>query len=224
MEDKLNIALIQKQLTSFELTNQELVGIQTILNFLIDYPDRLSWRSKNKPNLEQLNGQVQVAERYIKGRRKPSIPSMPKTVPDPATSLVLVHFFNYNINDTEKMKLEHQHSMSAENIIGALLEEYIYGIGKDHGWVQCCGSVVKAIDFIKADEKQGWIQLQVKNRDNTENSSSSQVRKGTTILHWFRTKAKTGETNWNNFPDELLRSLLSEEGFHEFVISKMKNC
>lgn len=57
-----------------------------------------------------------------------------------------------------------------------------------------------------------WEAVQVKNRDNTENSSSSAIRQGTTIEKWFRTYSKPSRkratnTNWENFPEE------------EFVIS-----
>ena len=39
------------------------------------------------------------------------------------------------------------------------------------GWIWCSGTSVKAVDFIHYDEKNNeWNLLQVKNRDNTENS------------------------------------------------------
>src|SRR6059058_3167229 len=56
------------------------------------------------------------------------------------------------------------------------------------GWIWCSGTSVKAVDFIHYDEKNNeWNLLQVKNRDNTENSSSSKIRDNTTIKKWFRT-------------------------------------
>ena len=212
----------QRLMIDPELQDHELTGIRTILEFLISHPERLSGQAwgNQKPNLKQPDDQLRIAERYIKDRRTPVVPSKPKTVPDPATSLVLEHFFNYKFNDLDRMKIEHQHSMSAENAVGGLLEEYIDSVSGQYGWVQCCGRLVKSIDFIKKDVN-GWIQLQVKNRDNTENSSSAAVRDGTNIQVWKRTKSRTGETNWELFPDENLRSILSEDGFREFVVSKM---
>ena len=64
--------------------------------------------------------------------------------------------------------------------------------------------------------------MQVKNRDNTENSSSSAIRNGTEIQKWFRTFSKpsrnrSSNTNWENFPEAEFRDQLSEEGFLQFI-------
>ena len=59
--------------------------------------------------------------------------------------------------------------------------------------------------------------LQVKNRDNSENSSSSAIRAGTIIEKWFRTFSRRAGSNWAAFPDESLRAQLSEEAFKDFV-------
>jgi hypothetical protein len=58
--------------------------------------------------------------------------------------------------------------------------------------------------------KDGWYALQIKNRDNSENSSSKAVRDNTDIQKWFRTFSKTGKTNWDNLPP-----LMSDCGFSE---------
>ena len=76
---------------------------------------------------------------------------------------------------------------------------------------------------IKYNKSKGlWEAVQVKNRDNTENSSSSAIRHGTTIEKWFRTYSKPSKkratnTNWENFPEEEFRDQLSEEGFLQFI-------
>jgi hypothetical protein len=82
--------------------------------------------------------------------------------------------------------------MSAENIQGNLLEEYISLEIRPYGWIWCNGSVLRAIDFCSMD---GSILLQVKNKSNTENSSSSAIRTGTTIKKWYRlgTQTKNGQ-------------------------------
>lgn len=59
--------------------------------------------------------------------------------------------------------------------------------------------------------------LQVKNRDNSENSSSSAIRAGTEIEKWHRTFSKKAGANWSVFPDERLKTELSEENFERFV-------
>ena len=139
-----------------------------------------------------------------------------QTVPDEMVSKILKKYFNYDEEKLNLIKREHQQSMAIENMVGELLERYIDSVLSKHGWVWCCGSLVKKIDFIKIENNK-YRLIQIKNRDNSENSSSSAIRDGTTIEKWFRTYSQTGKTNWNNFPDEQLKSHLSENGFIEFV-------
>jgi hypothetical protein len=76
---------------------------------------------------------------------------------------------------------------------------------------------VKAVDFVKR-EGEKWVALQVKNRDNSENSSSAAIRQGTDIKKWFRTFSRRPATNWDKFPGDIATGL-SEEGFQTFVRS-----
>ena len=69
-------------------------------------------------------------------------------------------------------------------MIGQLLERYIINAAKDYGWI-FTAECVKAVDFLKKEENN-WIPLQIKNSDNTENSSASAIRNGTKIQKWFR--------------------------------------
>lgn len=62
--------------------------------------------------------------------------------------------------------------MCAENYAGNLLERYLDSVLRKNDWCWCCGDFVKAIDFIGKDDNGKWQALQIKNRDNTENSSS----------------------------------------------------
>ena len=59
-----------------------------------------------------------------------------------------------------------------------LLEEYISISVRPYSWIWCNGNVLRAIDFCSSD---GSILLQIKNKSNTENSSSSSIRTGTNI-------------------------------------------
>jgi SinI restriction endonuclease len=52
----------------------------------------------------------------------------------------------------EKIKIEHQYSMCAENCVGALLERYLDSVLRKQGWHWCCGDFIKAIDFINKDQ------------------------------------------------------------------------
>ena len=117
--------------------------------------------------------------------------------------------------------------MSAENIQGGLLEEYINSVVTQFGWFWCAGNTMRSIDFCSSDE----TFLQVKNKSNTENSSSSAIRAGTTIIKWFRlgTKSihgekvpdykgeKLNEIINEHSSDKTKKCSLSEEGYQAFL-------
>jgi hypothetical protein len=153
----------------------------------------------------------EFVDRYWQDRRKTLTLHDISTVNDPAIDVVLRAFAG--IEDTELVTAHHRRAMSAENLLGALLERYLAHRLEPEGWVWCAGSVVKHVDFLGPD---GDFALQVKNRDNSENSSSKAIRKDTNIHLWFRGYAKSGKTNWSNFPAKLTPPL-SEEEFHNFI-------
>jgi SinI restriction endonuclease len=171
---------------------------------------------------KQVTGGVEHVKSLVKTyhkARSPNRPEKPQTVPDPLVSFILENYFNVPEQNLERASSEHQLAMAAENMVGDLLERYMAKILEPNGWIWCAGSVVKSVDFIKPPlpKSEIWTVLQIKNRDNSENSSSSAIRKGTMIEKWFRTFSRTGETNWPNFPDEKMRAHLSEEGFRMYV-------
>ena len=221
MISNVDLNQIAQRLSYLEVSDREIPNLEAVLTYLNQYPDQLVWRKKIKPKLDSINGLVEVGSKYIESLRKEIIPSKPKTVPDKMVSVIMESFYGYPEEGLENIKRAHQDSMAAENIVGELLEAYIRTMGEPLGWVHCTGSVIKAIDFLKKD-KDGWILLQVKNRDNSENSSSSAIRSGTSIKKWFRTFSSTGETNWPKFPDPLLAKRLSEPKFAQFVETHMK--
>lgn len=189
---------------------------QEVCKFLEQNPESLSWRGKNKPKLDDPEGVLKLAIKYVNGFRKSDFPSQAGTVPDDMVSIVMQAAYGYMEEQTEQIKTEHQHSMCAENCVGSLLERYLNSVLYEHKWVWCCGDFVKAIDFILPQD-DGWVALQIKNRDNSENSSSSAIRENTTIQKWFRTYSRTGNTNWENVPEAMQDKGLSEEGFIKFV-------
>lgn len=89
------------------------------------------------------------------------------------------------ISEEEMLEKERWHNlfMSAENIQGNLLEEYIAKSTRSYGWIWCRGNTLRAIDFCNSD---GSVLLQIKNKSNSENSSSSTIREGTSIKKWYR--------------------------------------
>lgn len=156
------------------------------------------------------------AKSYAKSRRvKP--PGASRTKSDPLVSLVLNIYFEIPAEKLETIAAEHKYSMQAENMVGDLLERYIASVTEPLGWIWCSGSTVKAADFIKKHGNDGWTLLQVKNRDNSENSSSKAIRDGTDIKHWFRTFSQTGAKNWEEFPEPGASEYLSEQGFVNFA-------
>ena len=96
----------------------------------------------------------------------------------------------HNLSEKEALASEITHNlfMSAENIQGNLLEEFISINILPFGFYWCNGNVLRAIDFCNSN---GSLLLQIKNKNNTENSSSSNIRVGTSIKKWFRLGSKT---------------------------------
>lgn len=200
----------------FTTNTTDIEGFLTLWKFLTLNTDLFGWRGKEKPDLTKLGGVTELAEKYFTNKYQKVSPSIPKTVPDDMVSVILKNFYKQPIEKLKTIQIEHQHSMAAENMVGELLERYIDSVLSKSGWVWCCGSLVKHVDFIKS-EKNNFRMLQVKNRDNSENSSSKAIRDGTVIEHWYRTFSRTGKTNWAAFPDTEFKSKLSEEGFISYV-------
>ncbi len=200
-----------------------------IIEFLTEFPDSLSWRGKTKPQLGTAKGLSILAEKYFSGYRKSDFPATPNTIPDEMVSVIMQEAYGYTEKECQKIKVQHQHSMCAENCVGNLLERYIDFELKDSNWAWCCGDFVKAIDFLTKDQEGNWLVLQIKNRNNSENSASKSVREGTEIQKWFRSYAKSSKskrrsnTNWENLPDSMHGYNLSEEGFKSFVIKYLGN-
>ncbi len=217
--DKALAVLVAKEYSNNQGEEAGLVeAFAEVCNFLADNPNSLSWRSRNNvPSVFTTAGLQGLAQKYFSAFRKSDLPVRPHTVPDAIMSLVIMEAFGYTKQDVERIKIEHQMAMSAENCVGALLERYLDKELRPSGWYWCCGSFVKAVDFIRRDQQGKWLVLQIKNRDNSENSSSSAIRQDTTIGKWFRTFSRTGATNWNNLPSLMQGYNLSEQGFENYV-------
>ncbi|MBN2068298.1 MAG: SinI family restriction endonuclease [Opitutales bacterium] len=193
-----------------------------ICQFLAENPHLLSWRGRQKPDLRSVDSLKGLANKFVNGFKRSDFPREPNTVPDNMVSVVMEHAYGLSSAQCDDIKLTHQRSMCAENCVGNLLERYIDSVMTDHGWTWCCGDFVRAIDFIHKTP-DGWEALQIKNRDNSENSSSSAIRNNTTIQKWFRTYSKTGKTNWDKLPETMQNKGLSEDGFEMFVADYLLN-
>lgn len=138
---------------------------------------------------------IEYLEKWIKGYTDATSnpPSQRKASPkgscsDPAIQNIVQIAMNTDEDFASRMAAYHNLFMSAENIQGNLLEEYISISARSYGWIWCSGNVLRAIDFCSSD---GVVLLQIKNKSNTENSSSSAIRTGTTIEKWYRLGTRT---------------------------------
>lgn len=191
--------------------------LNLIADFLIDHQGFAPKIGKNIA-FNSADYWKKISEKYLQGR-VPKKPKEPSTVPDEMVSVILEKYFSAESINREEIKRNHSLSMAAEGMVGDILERYLAKALEGGGWVWCAGSVVNKIDFIKLTETtpKKYFALQIKNRDNSENSSSASVREGTEIEKWFRTFSKTGSTNWDAFPDESLKTSLSEDDFKIFA-------
>ena len=145
------------------------------------------------------------------------------TVPDEAVYFYIKEKLKKTDDEIELIKESHNIGMGVEDLIGHTLEEYIYDQAKAQDWIWCSGNIIRSIDFIKKEidgENIKWQMLQVKNSDNSENSSSKKVRKGTPIKMWFRRFSKKYVYNWEELHVLMGSTDLSEENFLKFLDNK----
>lgn len=190
-----------------------------LVAFLEAHPDAYSSRSRQPHKIGSLDFVKVTAGRFFGERFARTEPSLPRTVPDPIVGLVLSAHFGIEHQRVPQLERDHQAAMAAENVVGKLLERYLAVRLEQHGWVWCAGDFVKATDFVMRDDNGVWLALQVKNRDNSENSSSAAIRQGTTIEKWFRTFSRSGDTNWASFPGSPQKYGVSEDGFRQYVLA-----
>lgn len=148
------------------------------------------------------------------GRASERVSNLPGTVADPIIENIIgARLPELSENDLNCITYAHRLGMSAENILGLILEEYLFNNLKANGWHCAWGETVKSVDFVHEDGRL----LQIKNRSNSENSSSSAVRDGTEIEKWFRIKADRIEFMWDKLNKICGTEHLSEESFVIFV-------
>jgi hypothetical protein len=135
------------------------------------------------------------------------------TIPDPMIDIIIAA--RIPGADPNTLRIGHRLYMSAENILGSILEEYIHIKIFPHKWSCCWGNAIKAVDIVSSK----CDLYQIKNRSNTENSSSSAIRDDTRIKKWFRIDARTGRTYWDDLSTIIgIQNLFSEKEFKEFCI------
>ena len=187
-----------------------------VLEFCFQYPEDVSG----------INGSPKLSGKWIEkkanafvNQRYTNKPSTTLNIPDPLITTISQDYFDIENESLEELLVHHKIAMAAENVTGSLLEEYIATVMESLDWIRCSGTLITGTDFIKFPKVSGNkpVLLQIKNRSNSENSSSASIRKGTTIEKWYRLEAETGVTRWDEFPEADAKKLLSEAMFHEFA-------
>ncbi|MCY7283030.1 MAG: SinI family restriction endonuclease [Cyanobacteria bacterium CAN_BIN43] len=172
------------------------------------------------PTLKSITPEV-LAQSWLKkyrdsleNRISRRISKPPGTVADPIVATIIsARLTGLTAEHLEQIKYAHRLAMSAENIQGLLLEEFLAEQLGEYGWHCCWGESVRHVDFCNVN---GSL-LQVKNRSNSENSSSSRVRINQLIEKWHRVDAGTGLYRWSYFNEKYDTDRFCEENFVMFV-------
>lgn len=139
------------------------------------------------------------------------------TVQDPIVKdIITIGLGNVNTIDVEMVVCSHRIAMASENILGDILEEYISTKIENTPWHIAWGATLKSVDCYNQKERK---LLQLKNRSNSENSSSKKVRDGRNIQRWYRIDAKSGNCMWDSL-EEIMgakKNTFSEKDFKLFV-------
>lgn len=193
-----------------------------LLETLTGYPDLCpTLRIRGKVSrMEFVQKWLHAYNSGFESRPSVRVGHLSETVPDELIKVLLQH--QYNLTGIEASRIENGHSimMSIENLAGDLLEEYLDVRLSVFGWQCAWGSTIKAVDFCH----QELGMLQVKNSDNSENSSSSAIRSGTAIKKWFRRFSRRGGVfNWQALIELTECETLSEDDFRDFSIELLKS-
>lgn len=234
---ELNRDLLEKAFADAKkpYTDMDWTDLDFIFQIACEHPDRF-------PNINLQGAQTPAAyiERWVKRyhdamKNPPSRrTASPKSAcTDPAIKVIVKATQQLTEERAAHDEMAHNLFMSAENIQGNLLEEYIATKVRPYGFLWCNGNVLRAIDFCSTD---GSLLLQIKNKSNTENSSSSSIREGTTIQKWYRLgtrtkhKVKFPDYKWTELNDlinryrtqghELDPCCMSEEDYQSFLSEK----
>lgn len=195
--------------------------IEYVVDAILSNPD-LANTVRPKKGKKQLTRE-QIIEKWVGkfhkgylGRISQRKSNPPGTIPDLAVEKILIAAMPDTVDEVTASKLVYAHRlcMSAENILGLLLEEFLFEELSALGWACAWGETIKAVDFCCKDGRL----LQVKNRSNSENSSSSKIREGTNIHKWYRVNANSGEYLWADLQHYVGNCpTLTEENFNKFI-------
>jgi hypothetical protein len=195
-----------------------------IISFWVGPPPAFPARGRKKIlAINELNDEYlrYYINRYYNDREGAIVMQPVSTLPDPVVDEVLKAYKNVAAGDLPRISREHRLSMQAENIVGKLLERYVSGLLESKGWVWCAGETLRSVDFMRDEDTTEPKFLQIKNRSNSENSSSAAIRAGTTIKKWYRISSTTSRTRWDCLPEND-EGICTEQGFYQFVHEEAK--
>jgi len=198
------------------------VGISAVFNAVVSDPERAPGNigGRNDDERSLIRKWVLKYQSGIEGRASVRRSNLPGTIADPIIEEIIgARLTALTKNDLNKITYAHRLGMSAENILGLILEEYLADNLAEFGWHCAWGETVRSVDFVHEDGRL----LQIKNRSNSENSSSSAIRAGTKIEKWFRIKANRIEYMWESLNEICGTDSLSEVEFISFVQNTIKN-
>lgn len=137
------------------------------------------------------------------------------TMPDELVSDMLELIGGVNSSQRVEVQKQYNAQKQIEMMIGDFLEMYLLKHSNQYGWVQS-GNCIRGTDMIKKNEDGSWFKLQVKNSDNTPNSSSAGFVANKAIT-WKRRNSTKGTQYWDEFPDTQVTPHISEIGFNDFI-------
>ncbi|MFA6000873.1 MAG: SinI family restriction endonuclease [Thermoleophilia bacterium] len=194
-------------------------NVRHVFNVLVNDQERIPGNISGSTESLAIKKWVAKFSAGYNNRASERASNPPGTVADPIIdALIRSRLEHLDATDVNQISYAHRLSMSAENILGLLLEEYLAVRLSDHRWHCAWGETVKSVDFV---HENGGL-LQVKNRSNSENSSSSAIRAGTEIKKWYRIKANRVEYMWSRLNLICNIQNLSEDDFVDFAINCMR--
>lgn len=200
----------------FPIDSQERTNVTTLFTIALSDMNSLFPNAGVKQSSTDPKDYIQKwLSKYANALQTPPsqrIAKLPGSAIDPALGVMVQERLHLTDQDLSEKIEAHQLFMSAENIQGNLLEEYIASVAEPQGWIWARGEALRACDFVKPSNII-TTYIQIKNRDNTENSSSSAIRRGTQIQKWFRLKTlhKSG-IPYPSFMWDRLNSLMQLRG------------
>lgn len=195
-------------------------GVKFVFNAIIADADRVPGNISGTTAEGSIKKWLEKYKGGYDNRASQRISNPPGTIADPIIDKIIgTRLDHLTADELLKVCYAHRLGMSAENILGLLLEEYLATRLIAYNWHCAWGETVKSVDFVNA---RGNL-LQIKNRSNSENSSSSAIRNGTEIEKWYRIRADRLEYMWSKLNEICKTTHLSEDDFVNFTIECIRN-